>query len=205
MFKKGVRINWWIVVGAFFILLPSVFKLTLTKPDTVFAASAAMQDENFTETVLYMAHHTVDGAIAVVLNRPYPKDRKKDLPAFLQKDNLFVFWGGPVGDGDIIHIMRMDENGGNPELRPFDEWLTDHKDILGEVEKSPQQFRIYIGVAQWGPLQFELERLAGAWYLGVKNKVIFVIPLSKLDTMWHEFMKEAPQNHKSAIAAARVS
>lgn len=205
MFKKGVRINWLIVVGAFFILLPSVFKLTLAKPDYIFAASPAMQDPNFEETVLYMMHHTVDGASAIVLNRPYPLNRKKDLPAFLQKDNLSVFWGGPIGDRDVVYILKYSGQQDKPMLRSFDEWMAGHKDILGEIEKSPQSYRIYVGAAGWGPLQFELERMAGAWFFGVKKKMILDIPVSQVGAMWHEFMKEAPQNHKSAIARARVS
>jgi|GEM_PF-1722263 len=161
-----------LLLGAFFILLPSSFLLFCGEQGRVFIVTPVAIDPQFSQTILYMFEHTIDGAEALVINRPYPDEKKNKLPSYLTQRKIPLFWGGPVGDTDMIFIMKL--NGENrPNVKKFDTWVIDDPLILDKIEKSPLKYRIYIGSANWQALQFEMERLADIWFFGVKRSEIF--------------------------------
>jgi putative AlgH/UPF0301 family transcriptional regulator len=91
-----------LLIGAFFILLPSGFIFFFGQEGQIFISHPQSSDSNFNHTVLYMADHSIDGATAFVLNKPYPRDKLKFIPTYIQRRDIPVFWGGPVNDKDDI-------------------------------------------------------------------------------------------------------
>ena len=161
-----------LLLGAFFILLPTGFKLTCGVEGRVFVASPMAADPNFDHTVLYMMVHNIDGASALVLNRPYPSSLKKHIPAFVSQRNIPVFWGGPVGEEKDLFVLKL-QGDQKPKIMSFDSWVAEDIDILNKIEKSPDQYRIFMGRAEWQTLQYEMERIANIWVLGTKRSVVF--------------------------------
>ncbi len=166
-----------LLLAAVFILLPTGFKLCCGVEGQIFVAQPLVDDANFDHTVLYMTHHTIDGATALILNRPYPADKKNIIPAFIAKRKIPVYWGGPVNDETDIVVLKI--NGElKPEIMSFDNWVSEDADILDKIENEPDQYRIYIGHAEWEALQYEMDRIAHIWVLGVKRSVILPLIFS---------------------------
>ena len=161
-----------LLLAAFFILLPTGFKLLFGVEGQIFVSQPLATDPIFDHTVLYMMDHSIDGASALVLNRAYPPAKKDKIPAFIAKRNIPVFWGGPVGDETEIFVWEW-RGTDKPKIMSFDSWVAEDIDILDKIEKSPDQYRIYIGYAGWQALQYEMERIADVWVLGAKRVVIF--------------------------------
>ncbi len=162
-----------LLLAAFFILLPTGFKLLCGVQGQVFLTHPqAVSDQNFDRTVLYMVEHTIDGALALVINRPYPENKKRKIPTFITARKIPVFWGGPVGDETDVYVLEF-HDGDKPKVTPFDRLVAEDVDILNKIEKSPDQYRIYIGMSKWQSMQYELERFADIWVLGVGRDKIF--------------------------------
>jgi putative transcriptional regulator len=161
-----------LLIGAFFILLPSGFIFFFGQAGQIFLSHPQGNDLNFNHSVLYMVDHSIDGATALVINKPYPNEKLKFLPAYLQRRNIPIFWGGPVNDKDNVFIMKFDGTQ-KPRVMTFDGWVSEDPNILDKVEKSPEIFRVYMGYAGWQALQFEMERLRKGWVIGVKRSFFF--------------------------------
>lgn len=161
-----------LLLAAFFILLPTGFKLLFGVEGQIFVSQPLATDPVFEHTVLYMMNHSIDGASALVLNRAYPTAKKDKIPAFIAKRNIPVFWGGPVGDETEIFVWKW-QGADKPKIMSFDSWVSEDIDILDKIENSPDQYRIYIGYAGWQALQYEMERIADVWVLGATRAVVF--------------------------------
>lgn len=191
-----------LLFAAFFILLPTGFKLCCGVEGQIFVAQPLANDPNFDHTVLYMMHHTIDGATALVLNRAYPEDKKNLIPSFLTKRKIPLYWGGPVNDKTDIFVLKI--NGDQkPKIMPFDNWVAEDVDILNKIENAPDQYRIYIGYAEWQALQYEMERIAHIWVLGTKRSVIFTELFSKSglggEDIWLKALQDSDFYKKQAI------
>lgn len=191
-----------LLLAALFILLPTGFKLCCGVEGQIFVADPRAADLNFDHTVLYMARHTIDGASALILNRPYPADKKKTLPSYITKRKIPVYWGGPVGDETDIVVFKMNTNQ-KPKIMSFDNWVGEDIDILDKIENSPDQYRIYIGRAEWQPLQYEMERIAHIWVLGVKRSVVlpmlFSNPTLNTKDIWLKALQNSDFYKRQAI------
>jgi putative transcriptional regulator len=127
-------------------------------------ASQYLHDPNFALSVVLMIHHTDDGAMGVVINRPADKTVRDvwDMIGFEQcdRDDL-IFIGGPV-PGPLVAIHT---------LEPFAErevlpgvYVATHRDALDViVRKRDVPLRLYSGHSGWGRGQLEGELEAGGW------------------------------------------
>ncbi len=84
----------------------------------VLAASAELLDPNFHRTVVYIAEHTVEGALGLVMNRPINKKlgevaESPDLPDALR--DTPVFRGGPVKPTGLV-LARFERGKSDEEL-----------------------------------------------------------------------------------------
>ncbi|OFW87809.1 MAG: hypothetical protein A3J37_02040 [Alphaproteobacteria bacterium RIFCSPHIGHO2_12_FULL_45_9] len=191
-----------LLLAAFFILLPTGFKLCCGVEGQIFVASPTATDSNFDHTVLYMMKHNIDGASALILNRPYPSDQKNKLPSFIAKRNIPVFWGGPIGDETDVFVLKL-QGDQKPKIMSFDNLVAEDIDILDEIEKLPDQYRIFMGHAEWQSLQYEMERIANIWVLGAKRSVVFSKIFSKLNLngrdIWLKTLENSDFYKKQAI------
>lgn len=127
-------------------------------------ASQHLNDPNFAESVVLMIHHSDDGAMGVVINRPADKTVRDvwDMIGFdeVERDDQ-VFVGGPV-PGPLVAVHT---------LEPFSErqvlpglYVATHRDAIDLiVRKQGVALRLFSGHAGWGEGQLESELEAGGW------------------------------------------
>ena len=137
-------------------------------------------DPNFRRSVVLMLHHGEDEAVGLVLNRA------TDVPVEVLCESIDmrwngseearVDWGGPVdpehgwvllGDGapDDLDAERV-----APGIR-----YSRSQDVLRDAAaRPPEQLRVLLGYAGWGPGQLESEIAEGAWLVvPVSHPLVF--------------------------------
>ena len=131
-------------------------------------AMPTLQDPNFTETVVLMLEHNAEGAVGLVLNRPYPGKRSlvaagldlnwaEDAPGSIRM-------GGPVRvqAGCILHRASHSFD----DTQSISETVnvsTSREALESLIETSDTQFQLVLGYAGWGPGQLEWEMTQGTW------------------------------------------
>lgn len=152
-------------------------------------AMPGLLDPIFSKSVVYLAEHSGDGAMGIVINKPC----ELDLRALLTKLNLGsqdgqesrgvsepVYYGGPIQQdrGFVLH-------------EPASTWastlkinealaLTSSKDILEATAKGvgPKKILVSLGYSGWGPGQLDTELASNSWLtIPLKdNKLLFDTP-----------------------------
>ena len=152
-------------------------------------AMPGLLDPIFSKSVVYLAEHSGDGAMGIVINKPC----ELDLKALLTKLNLGsrgsqesrgvsepVYYGGPIQQdrGFVLH-------------EPASTWastlkinealaLTSSKDILEATAKGvgPKKILVSLGYSGWGPGQLDTELASNSWLtIPLKdNKLLFDTP-----------------------------
>lgn len=136
-------------------------------------ASPGMQDPNFQETVIVMAHHDREGAMGIVINRPHPTLTVARLLEDLEMAprpeaqaalTAPVYYGGPVepARGFVLHEASQSF----AATMPINEELAisasrDALEVL--AESPPRHFLVAVGYAGWAPMQLEGELKEDAW------------------------------------------
>lgn len=150
-------------------------------------ATPSLQDPNFRRAVVLLFHHTPDGALGLVVNRPSKRNLgelldlievKPDPPAVAMRD-LPVLVGGPVSPGSGWLIFE----GKDPEGMSFkvqdDLRVTGSMDVFRMMlERGPPGgVAFLLGYAGWGPGQLDHEMEAGAWMAApVEREALFEWP-----------------------------
>ena len=148
-------------------------------------AMPAMDDPNFSRSLIYVAEHNDDGALGVVINRPIDLTleglfERVEIPLDVKSiSEQPVYFGGPVQTdrGFVLH-------------RPVGEWqsslkvnseiaLTSSKDILEAVGSSgePGEVLITLGYSGWDAGQLETELAQNAWLtVPADMEIVFAVP-----------------------------
>jgi putative transcriptional regulator len=130
-------------------------------------ASPRIVDPNFRRVVVYMAEHTEEGAMGLVLNRPAETTVADAVPAleWLAGDGGAGVWvGGPVQPSSVIVLAEFDE----PDRAAlivegalgFVPAEVDDRDAFAAAVR---RVRIFAGHAGWGPGQLEAELEEDSW------------------------------------------
>jgi putative transcriptional regulator len=127
-------------------------------------ASQYLRDPNFARSVVLMIHHSEEGAMGVVINRPADKTVRDvwEMIGFeaCDRDEL-IFIGGPV-PGPLVAVHTL-EPFSEAEVLPGVHVAT-HRDALDViVRRKGVPLRLYSGHAGWGGGQLEGELEAGGW------------------------------------------
>jgi putative transcriptional regulator len=135
-------------------------------------AEPELGDPNFAQTVVLVLHHGRDGALGLVVNRPYGMAPTAELlrrlgqPAEGVKGETQLFYGGPVEPevGMVVHSPDYQR----PTTHRINDGLAVTSDpaILADLARGrgPKQAIPVLGYAGWGPGQLESELVEGAWF-----------------------------------------
>jgi putative transcriptional regulator len=116
---------------------------------------------------VFIAEHSEDGAMGLVLNRPSEApvaDAIPDLDWVAGSDDDHVFVGGPVAPNGVIVLAEWEDPSQAVVLLDDDLGF-----VPGDVEDTDslaaavRRARVYAGHAGWGPGQLEDELAEDAW------------------------------------------
>jgi putative transcriptional regulator len=130
-------------------------------------AAPALKDPNFDRAVVFIAEHSEDGAMGLVLNRPSDApvvDAIPDLTWVADTGDELVYVGGPVAPNGVIVLAEWADPSQAVVLVDDDLGF-----VPGDVEDvdalaaAVRRARVYAGHAGWGPGQLEDELAEEAW------------------------------------------
>ena len=130
-------------------------------------AAPALKDPNFDRTVVFIAEHSEDGAMGLVLNRPSDApivDAIPDLTWVADTGDELVYVGGPVAPNGVIVLAEWEDPSQAVVLVDDDLGF-----VPGDVEDTDalaaavRRARVYAGHAGWGPGQLEDELADEGW------------------------------------------
>ncbi len=133
-----------------------------------------LQDPYFSRSVVFLCEHNKDGAMGVIINKPFEDPELKSLFTgfFEEKQNILeivpkVYFGGPVmvERGIVLHAGDYRSDGTVTISEEFS--MTSSKTILQDISKDegPNQYRLVLGHAGWSSGQLEREIENGDWLL----------------------------------------
>jgi putative transcriptional regulator len=130
-------------------------------------AAPALKDPNFDRTVVFIAEHSEDGAMGLVLNRPSEApvaEAIPDLDWVADRGDEIVFVGGPVATNGVIVLAEWDDPSKAVVLVDDDlGFVPGDAEDTGELAAAMRRARVYAGHAGWGPGQLEDELADDAW------------------------------------------
>ena len=132
-------------------------------------ASPKIVDGNFRRTVVFMAEHTEEGAMGLVINRPAETTVGEAVPelTWLTGGGDDAVWvGGPVAAASVIVLAEFEDPShaavvvdGDLGFVPAE--IEDRDDLAANVRRA----RIFAGHAGWGPGQLEAELDEDSWII----------------------------------------
>ncbi len=145
-------------------------------------------DPNFHRTVVLLVEKNDQGAFGLVINR----SGEVSIPTLCS--GLKIDWGGepvaralfggPVGtdQGFLLHGPVADDVVVNSkEVSSGIRIASDLETFRALCSRPPEDFRILLGYAGWGPGQLEREMMAGAWLTcEVTPEIVFQTPLEEV-------------------------
>jgi putative transcriptional regulator len=155
-------------------------------------AMPQLLDPNFERAVILMVHHDTTSSFGLVVNR------ETDLMARELVESLDlvwrgapdarVSWGGPVELTSGWMLFSDDARLSEPDIDQVTALanglrFTASLEIFQEVTQDPpDDVRLFLGYAGWGPGQLESEIAQGAWLsVPANSETIFDVPS---DEMW---------------------
>ena len=134
-------------------------------------AMPSLNDENFSDSLVYICEHNADGAMGLIINQ------QLDIPAKAVFDRLdlqhknnrgdeLIFDGGPMQQdrGFILH-SSCDKKWESTIYIGGDISLSTSKDILGDIAlgSGPKDSLITLGYSSWEAGQLEQELKENIW------------------------------------------
>jgi len=131
-------------------------------------AAPGLPDPNFAEAVVLLIHHSAEGSMGLVVNRPTEVPVRDALTKLgeLRALELPLYWGGPVEPEAMTALLRSPRTvDGAERVLPDVHFTTE----LGPLKKAARQaeaasrVRVYAGYAGWSGGQLEKETRLGSW------------------------------------------
>jgi putative transcriptional regulator len=130
-------------------------------------AAPALKDPNFDRTVVFIAEHSDEGAMGLVLNRPSDApvaEAIPDLDWVAGSEDASVFVGGPVAPNGVIVLAEWEDPSQAVVLVDDDlGFVPGDVEDTGALAAAVRRARVYAGHAGWGPGQLEDELAEDAW------------------------------------------
>ena len=165
---------------------------------SLLVAHPNMLDPNFRRSVLFVyAHDLVDGAGAVIINRPLDK-QVADLITEAPPEGLAdvpVFLGGPVGKNQLMFASFEWQEGAGLRLNHN----VDVDEAHERASEDPTSVRAFVGYAGWSAGQLEAEMKQNAWL--VQQPGPSTLKPDALPKLWFEIMRALGPWYKMLAAA----
>ncbi len=134
-------------------------------------AMPTMGDPRFEQSVIFLAAHSDDGAMGLIINKPHGVLSLFDLVAQMDLEktdkgrDLAVHFGGPVETerGFILHSNDYQSADSLPAGSDFTMSATQDVLVALSTGRGPQDALIALGYAGWGPGQLETEIASNGW------------------------------------------
>ena len=150
----------------------------------------------FSSSLVYMCHHSKEGALGFVINKP----SNYLVNEFLNQVNLElnkeltsnrVLYGGPVSKNQCFVIHSSESIYENSKKISKNAYLSSGWDVLQAISdgSGPKEFEIALGYAGWGPGQLENEISKNLWLTAEAD---------------HEILFKADYSDRLQIAASRI-
>lgn len=149
--------------------LPSAASAQAPAAGRLLVATPALDDPNFTESVLLLIEHSEEGSLAIFINRPTWIDAFETFPELPPLANYAgtLFLGGPLAPTQLVVLLRSAPGPEIESLSVFgDVHLTADLAVLDEAPfagAGDETVRVFAGHAAWAPGQLEEEIDDGAW------------------------------------------
>lgn len=160
-------------------------------------AMPTMGDPRFARSVIYMCSHTAEGAMGLVINKPYPGLTFPNLLSQLgieptADNDIIVRLGGPVetGRGFVLHSTDYMRQGSVKLDERIGIGLTATLDVLRAIASGngPERSLFALGYAGWGPGQLDAEIQENAWLAApADSELIFD---TDLDSLWDRAVRK---------------
>lgn len=160
-------------------------------------AMPAMGDPRFARTVIYMCSHNAEGAMGLVINKPYPGLTFPNLLTQLGiepsiDNDIVVRLGGPVetGRGFVLHSTDYMRQGSVKLDESMGIGLTATLDVLRAIASGtgPERSLFALGYAGWGPGQLDAEIQENAWLAApADTDLVFE---ADLDVLWDRAVRK---------------
>ncbi len=131
-------------------------------------ASPALNDPNFSFTVVYMLEHGEEGALGLVLSRPseLPAQEMFDRWAPHAAGPAMVYRGGPVSLSSVIALGVAASASPDGAFNPISAGIgTVDLDADPDDLVALQGVRLFAGYASWAPGQLDAELVDEAWFV----------------------------------------
>lgn len=134
-------------------------------------AMPQMQDPRFARSVVYLCAHSAEGAMGIMINRPFeglsfPELLEQlDIPTTPECEQIRVHFGGPV-EGGRGFVLHSDDYMHDTTMRVADNVaLTATVDVLKAIAEGdgPRKSLLALGYAGWGAGQLDHEIRDNAW------------------------------------------
>lgn len=156
-------------------------------------AMPGMVDENFVGTVVYLCEHTQEGALGLVINRPFDitlRNLFEKVELSLDREELAsqpVYFGGPVQTerGFVLHEksgMEQSPYTSTLAIAGGDLEMTTSKDVLEALSNGagPRRLMVTLGYSGWSAGQLEEEIGRNGWLtVNADPQVIFDTPVEE--------------------------
>jgi len=135
-------------------------------------ALPGMPDPRFEKSVIFMCAHSEQGAMGIIVNKPFEGLNFREMAAKLDIEVASeaagppILFGGPVGTGQgfVLHSSDYANNEGTMQVTS-EISLTATIDILRAIAegRGPRNSLFALGYAGWGPGQIEGELGSNGW------------------------------------------
>ena len=136
-------------------------------------SNSTLQDPNFSNTVVLIIEHDVQGAFGIIVNRVADATLGEALDIEDSKYNVNLFEGGPVRP-DALFILHGSTKQQDDEDVIEGVYMSNSRELLDALVSSENDFHVYHGYSGWAPGQLEGEIEANSWIIiKAKKELIF--------------------------------
>lgn len=155
-----------------------------------------LPDPHFKRTVVLLTEHNKEGTVGLVLNRSY-KLKINDAIADFPKFSSELFYGGPVGQGNLFFIHRLGKmiEGSNKVMKGL-YWGGDFdklKLLIDTKQITQKDIRFFVGYSGWEPGQLDRELKEKSWIVANTNSRQVMEGRSK--DFWKDILKGLGKKH----------
>src|SRR6266436_4101456 len=127
-------------------------------------------DRHFAETVILLIDYSQDGAVGLIVNREtkIPLSRALEQMSGTKERSDMAYSGGPVETSAVLALLRSRTKPQEARRVFGDVHLISSRALLEKTlaaGTSPDEVRVYLGYAGWGPGQLRREVELGGWHV----------------------------------------